>query len=143
MNDFDNLLTHIETWRGAYAAQHPAPVPRGTSRSPETLLVKSIRPCEPVGEAVELYRQVRGGPSRRAVEQFAKSIEQADDSSKAILDAKAAAKRESEAREAKAGWLRGILNRIDEAIAAGKLTAHEVAVLENKVHAAAQKIGAV
>jgi hypothetical protein len=46
-------------------------------------------------------------------------------------------------REAKAAKLKEILAAVDKSIADGSLTAEQVALLENKIHAAAQRLGAV
>jgi hypothetical protein len=52
------------------------------------------------------------------------------------------AQRESQEREAKAAKLKEILAAVDKGIADGSLTAEQVALLENKIHAAVQRIGA-
>jgi hypothetical protein len=97
-----------------------------------------MKAVTPTGNTAAFIKRV--GKTSPALDQFVKSMGAADDSN-AVLDAQAAAKRESAGREAKARWLSGIIKRIDDAIAAGTLTTIEVSKLEALVHRAAQSIG--
>jgi recombinational DNA repair ATPase RecF len=94
-------------------------------------------------EMERLHSRIRSGRSA-----FAKSLApmvkalgdmQADAKIQAAADQ---AQRESREREAKAAKLKEILAAVDKGIADGSLTAEQVALLENKIHAAVQRIGA-
>jgi hypothetical protein len=95
-------------------------------------------------EMERLNSRIRSGRSA-----FAKSLApvvkalgdmQADAKIQAAADQ---AQRESQEREAKAAKLKEILAAVDKGIADGSLTAEQVALLEKKIHAAAQRLGAV
>jgi hypothetical protein len=135
---FDNFVDQMELWRDCYEKHHPPQEPSPSAKQqPETLIVKSIQRVPAVGEALDLMQRVRGGPSRRDFEKFAKSLDQP------VASAKAPARSESDQREAQAAWLQGKIAELDRCISAKTVTAEQAAIVENRIHHTAKRLGLV
>jgi hypothetical protein len=105
------------------------------------LMVKSLSFEDPTLDARVLHRRiVEGGrKAQRQLEEMFKSFARTTERIAAMP--RVADVRQSQ--EDKARWLNGIIHRFDQSIAAGKLTAEQVAIVENRIHHTARRLGLV
>jgi recombinational DNA repair ATPase RecF len=134
MNEFQKLVDELE------------PIVR--QRAARNRAIRDERDRRLARQAFEVEMERLNSRIRSGRSAFAKSLApmvkalgdmQADAKIQAAADQ---AQRESQEREAKAAKLKEILAAVDKGIQDGSLTAIQVGLLENKIHAIAQRIGA-
>jgi recombinational DNA repair ATPase RecF len=134
MNEFRKLVDELE------------PIVR--QRAARNRAIRDERDRRLARQAFEVEMERLNSRIRSGRSAFAKSLApmvkalgdmQADAKIQAAADQ---AQRESQEREAKAAKLKEILAAVDKGIQDGSLTAIQVGLLENKIHAIAQRIGA-